>query len=84
MKIYLLLDDGDIMGPTKILGAYADKADADAVASEDPEYFTVEEFDLVPSSREPKMTAKARGLSYVQFIDVGWTDDLLREQGYIE
>ena len=32
---------------------------------------------------KPQMTAKANGATYEQFVGNGWTDQMMREQGYI-
>lgn len=36
-----------------------------------------------PATPAPQMTVKAAGATYEQFVAQGWTDDMLRQQGYM-
>lgn len=37
-----------------------------------------------PTPAGPRMTAKAAGMTYEQFREVGWTDEQMRAEGYLE
>jgi hypothetical protein len=38
---------------------------------------------LPPAPVGPQMTAKAAGQTHAQFVAAGWTDELLRQHGYM-
>lgn len=51
------------------------------VAAPNPAFLQVPPTPVPPAA--PVLTAKANGVPYEQFVAAGWTDDMLRQHGYL-